>query len=137
MTENYVTQSLLNEVTASVENDLTQAAPEVSRGSSAHLTGLELMGFLALKVVLPIACGLVSRSIYDLYKHMQTKKQAAEAEKELLAKNAPADPVDEATIQKDISEMLVREGLSESKATEVVQRALAQLKARLQPAAGD
>ena len=133
MTENYVTESLLNEVTASVENELTQAAPEISRGSRAHLTGLEIMGFLALKVVLPIACGLVSRALYDLYKNMQTEKQAAEAKKELLAKDVPADPVDTATIQKDISDMLVREGLSESHASEVVQRAIAQMKIKLQP----
>jgi hypothetical protein len=131
MLESNVTESVLNEITASVEKELSQAVPASSRPGSAHLTGLEIVGFMALKVVLPIACGLVSRSLYDLYKNMQTKKTAAKAKTELLVKHEVTDPVDDATMQQDLSAMLVREGIPESSASEIVRQAITQLKTKL------
>jgi hypothetical protein len=132
MAQSNVMESVLNEIAASVEKELTQAVPESSRAASAHLTGLEIMGFMALKVVLPIACGLVSRSLYELYKNLQTKKKAAEAKAAVLAKqDISADPVDVTTMQQDLSAMLVREGIPESRASEIVRGAITQLKTRI------
>ena len=63
-------------------NEALQSEPH---GEGLKLTGLEVLGFLGLKIVIPICCGLVSRALFDKYKDLQTTKKAELAMQELLS----------------------------------------------------
>lgn len=100
-------------------------------GAALNLTGLEFLAFLGAKVALPIACGFVSRLLYDKYTDLKKSKVDA-ARKELAA--MPLDrrePVEESRILADQTRVLVDEGIPEAEAKVVVERAIMRLKAVL------
>lgn len=88
-----------------------------------QLTGLELLGFLAVKVVIPIACSLVGRILYDKYKDLQTDSQAQKAREEIVSSQNLAyegEPVGEQLVIQEVSAILVSEGISKEHAQRIV-----------------
>jgi hypothetical protein len=94
------------------------------------LTGLEIIGFLGAKLVIPIVSGFISRILYDKYKDMQTNSQAEEARKELLINQGVEnkDLVDEETMIRELSERLVAEGYSQEDAHRIVSESVKRIK---------
>jgi hypothetical protein len=94
------------------------------------LTGLEIIGFLGAKLVIPIVSGFISRILYDKYKDMQTNSQAEEARKEILINQGVEnkDIVDEGIMIQELSKRLVDEGYSQENAHRIVSESVGRIK---------
>jgi len=90
------------------------------------------LAFLADKLVLLIVCGFVSPFLYHKYMALlQTKAQADEAQKELVAHqclNAENGRVEDKVMEQKLIEMLVEAHLPEEDARRVVSQALQRIK---------
>jgi hypothetical protein len=124
------TSELVDELTAASVDDLT-GTDTTRTGDELRLTGLEVLGFLAAKVVVPIVCSFVSRELYERYKNLQTRAQEKEARAELSSKTLMSSQVDPDLIRSDLVAELVGEGVDESRARDTVDRALARVGARV------
>lgn len=111
--------------------DLREVLGMPREGEVLNLTGLEFLAFLGAKIALPIACGFVSRFLYEKYRDL--KKPSIEVARKELA-NADLDrrdPVLEEFLRRDQMGILVAEGISEEQATRIVDQAMRRLKDRL------
>jgi hypothetical protein len=85
-----------------------------------ELTGVEILAFIAVKVAIPIACGLASRILYDKYKRIGSRSEAESASQELQrVALAPQDRVEVSTLITDAVAALQEEGLSEQQAMNI------------------
>jgi type III secretory pathway component EscU len=90
-----------------------------------NLTGVEVLGFLALKVLVPVACAFVKDLLYNEYKNLKTRKAANEAKRHLLESVGPYDlKVDRSTLVRELQKSLCDEGVPASVAKEAVESAL-------------
>lgn len=111
-------------------SDLRGVILKPSSGNVLNLAGLAFFTFLGAKVVLPIACGFVSRVLYDKYKNL-TKSGVEAARADLGAPSSgPYDPVELDVIRGDITASLVAEGIPQDKAVQVVERAIGRFQGR-------
>ncbi len=86
-----------------------------------QLTGLEILVFVASKIVVPIFCSIVSRALYEKYKDMQTNSMAAAARNEIAASaGARREPVDEKIVVAEIAAAAVKEGIPKARAVVLV-----------------
>lgn len=99
-----------------------------AKDKGLNLPGAEIVViFLAGKVVLPIICGMISRVLYDKFKNIQTKSDADAARKAIAQASAQNEPVDRATIQKEVTKSLADEGLPPVVAEKIVKETMADI----------
>jgi hypothetical protein len=120
---------LVDEQTA-VTTELQSVVRSSSSEDRLRLTGIEVLGFIAVKVVIPIACGFVSRLLYEKYKDIQTGSQAERARKELLTADA-GEVMNEQAMKVELVEMLTKEGLGRDKAERLIDNSVTRMKGRL------
>lgn len=58
-------------------------------GKGLNLTGIEVIGFLAVKILVPIVSAFVKDVLYEQYKKLTTRGAAEEAKHQLLKVLAP------------------------------------------------
>lgn len=114
------TQDSLQEEEAAVEAQLQDLLSTSETDGALKLTGLEILGFLACKIVLPIACSFVGRVLYDKYKSMCVASQAAEARETVEKAVTTKDTVDEQTVIEELTSELTKEGVPEEVARQAV-----------------
>jgi hypothetical protein len=104
---------------------LRNALEEKDRTGSLGLTGVEVLIFLAAKVVVPIVCSFISSVLFNKYKDAETKRELATARTEIAKHEGPLTPqVDRAVVIDSIVAGLLREGVPREVATGVVERTL-------------
>jgi hypothetical protein len=82
-----------------------------------ELTGLEVLAFIGAKVAIPIVVSFVSRSLYDKYKDINSKKDLTDAKSALNGQSAlNPPPVKRDEVTKVIVAKLLGEGFSEEHA---------------------
>lgn len=93
------------------------------------LTGLEVLAFIAVKVALPMATGMMGRALYDKVKPIK-KQSDADAIRVVLLAPPPkgADPVDEATLVADAVARLREEGIDEEQARKIAKEMVQQIR---------
>lgn len=68
--------------------DVLSRSLQDKRGDSTkeylRLTGLEVLGWIAVKVALPIVIGMIRQELYDKYKKLKNKQEADAARRDLL-----------------------------------------------------
>ena len=119
-----IDEDLFNKAAETVSEDLSElTASDSTRG--LKLTGLEVLGFLAAKVFVPILCAYVKDVLYDKYKNLKTKKEAAEAKQQLLQSAGPFKlQIDPDILIRDLAQSLTAEGVPAELASKTVQHAL-------------
>jgi hypothetical protein len=104
-------------------------------GKGLKLTGLEIVGFLAVKVLIPIVCAFVKDVLYQKYKDLNTKKAAAEAKEQLLLAAGPFSlHIDRYTLVREVSQSLTTEGVPAALAQQIVEQTLTRVEKELAPA---
>ena len=126
-----IDEDLFNKAAETVSKDLSElTASDSSRG--LKLTGLEVLGFLAAKVCVPIFCAYVKDVLYDKYKTLKTKKEVAEAKQQLLQSAGPFKlQIDRDTLIRDMAQSLTAEGVPSELASKTVQHALSYVEKEL------
>src|SRR5580704_15390131 len=100
---------------------IQETAQSSKKGTRLNMPGLEtVVIFIAVKVVVPIVSGFLSRVLYDKYSNIQTNSDAEKARKAILATEPQADTVDEKTMQEEVSKKLTEEGLPADLAKKIV-----------------
>lgn len=130
MADTGFTNQYLEQEGGAVEAQLRDLLPTDETENELKLTGLEILGFLAAKIVVSIACSFVGRVIYDKYKNMQVNAQADQARKELEGAVAEEEAVEENTVIHDLTTVLKHEGVAEQVARQTVTDTYRRMKQR-------
>lgn len=110
---------------AATKTMLRDALQQKDRTGSLGLTGIEVLVFMAAKIVVPIVCSFISSVLFNKYKNSETKRELAEAKAEIAKHEGPLTPqVDRAVVIDSIVAGLVREGVPQEVAASVVERTL-------------
>jgi hypothetical protein len=110
---------------AATKTMLRNALEEKDRTGALGLTGIEVLVFLAAKVVVPIVCSFISSVLFNKYKDADTKRELAKARAEIAKHEGPLTPqVDRAVVIDSIVAGLLREGVPREVAAGVVERTL-------------
>lgn len=110
---------------AATKTMLRDALEQKDRTGALGLTGLEVLAFMAAKVVVPIVCSFISSVLFNKYKGAETKRELAEAKAEIAKHEGPLTPqVDRAVVIDSLVAGLVREGVPHEVAAGVVERTL-------------
>lgn len=128
MPKQKLTPAQIHDEAAAVRTAVNEALQAESGGEGLKLTGLEVLGFLGLKIVIPICCGLVSRALFDKYKDVQTVKKAELAMQELLNQQDTADQVSDDEILNHTIGRLIDEGVPKARARAIAQETLKRIK---------
>lgn len=110
---------------AATRTMLRDALQEKDRTGALGLTGIEVLIFLAAKIVVPIVCSFISSVLFNKYKNAETKRELATARAEIAKHEGPLTPqVERAAVIDSIVAGLLREGVPREVATGVVERTL-------------
>jgi hypothetical protein len=110
---------------------IQETAQSSKKGTGLNMPGLEtVVIFIAVKVVVPIVSGFLSRVLYDKYSNIQTNSDAEKARKAILATEPQADTVDEKTMQEEVSKKLTEEGLPADLAKKIVSDTIQDVKTK-------
>jgi hypothetical protein len=121
-------------VSVMIVDELTpdRADPEGSDNTkeSLYSTGIDpVVAAIALKVVLGIAASFLGRLFYDTWKSARTRKHleslADEVAGRLKGELPKVEPVDSDKVRADVLAVLTLEGLSETQANAVFDKAIA------------
>lgn len=99
--------------------DLEALSMGSSGESGLRLTGLEVLGFIAVKAVIPIITGFVSREAWERWNKIRTKKEAARAEAELAGEPLTSPQVEPRMMVDSAILALVDEGIPRERAEEL------------------
>jgi hypothetical protein len=121
----------IDEEREKVIRDLGEALGRDDRGDELQLTGAEVLGFLAVKVVVPVVASFVSRELWERYNRMRTRSKAKEAEAELKGMVPAVPAVDEPDVVSAIVDSLRDEGVPGDVAERVALDAYARFANRL------
>ncbi|MCY1058934.1 hypothetical protein [Nannocystis sp. SCPEA4] len=91
---------------------LQQASGVDEAEDGSNLTGIEVLAFLAGKIVVPIVCGFVSRWLYEKYANIGKRKELDEAKVALAVQSygsSPAVPVE--VVRAEALRRLANEGV--------------------------
>ena len=87
---------------------------------------MEVLGFLAAKIVVPIVCAFIKDAVYKKYKKLQTKAAAEKAKQALLGSKGPFKlAVDREVLVPDMVQSLVSEGVDPEVAKNTVNQVIA------------
>lgn len=131
MQRHKLTSAEVQEEAEAVKVAVNDALQAESDGERLKLTGLEVLAFLGLKIVIPICCGMVSRVLFDKYKDLQTTKKAELAMQELMDQSDASDPVSDEEILSHTIERLMDEGVPKAPARQIAQETLKRIKERV------
>jgi len=132
MQTHIISEDFLDEQEKAVINDLLELYQDPADEKHLKLTGLEIFAFLGSKVVLPIITGFIGRILYDKYSDIRTRKMAQEAREDLLRKELPAgEPIDRMTMESEVIESLIQEGIPQEHAKRVVSNAIERINDKL------
>ena len=110
---------------AATKKMLRDALEQKDRTGSLGLTGIEVLVFMAAKIVVPIVCSFISSVLFNKYKNAETKRELAEARAAITKHEGALTPqVDRAVVIDSIVAGLVREGVPKEVAASVVERTL-------------
>lgn len=133
MAKNPFTIRCLEEEASEVVSLLRKAASRpTSRQNALDLLAEGLLAFLALQVLLPVVCGLLSSALYEKYRKIETQSKAEDAKKEIsqLAAAKHTSVPDEVIVN-DVSAILRQRHVDESKAREIAEAVLHSIKQRV------
>jgi hypothetical protein len=114
--------------------EVTRELGEALGGSGEgqlELTGAEVLGFLALKVAVPVVASFISRELWERYNRMRTRAQARRAEEELKDAAVVEPAVAEADVVRAVADSLRDEGVPGEVAERVAERAYARVARRV------
>ena len=132
--ERKIDEAFLDKTQELVSHDLSELDAGKSKG--LKLTGLEILGFLAAKVLVPVVCAFVKDVLYQKYKDFKTNKAVTEARQELLQSSGPFKlQVDRDSLVRDVSQSLIAEGVPAALAQKTVEDAVAHVEKELAPPA--
>lgn len=110
---------------AATKTMLRDELKQKDRTGALGLTGIEVLVFLAAKIVVPIVCSFISSALFNKYKNAETKRELAKAKAEIAKHEGPLTPqVDRAAVIDSIVAGLLREGVPREVAAGVVERTL-------------
>jgi hypothetical protein len=124
---------IIDEETDRIKADLVPADTPQGQGTLG-LMGLEIVVvWIATKVVVPVACSIVSRVLYDRFKGLKTPIEAAQATAALgeAAAEGLRDPAEKAVVLRELTEELVHEGVDRTLSLALIESAHDSLKSRL------
>jgi len=107
-----------------VTDELATALGIPQGRESLKLTGMEFLGFLAAKIVIPITCGFVSRVLYDKYKDLKKTDVEAARQELTYTEIQPSEAVNESVLCEEVTNHLAAEGLPEPDARRIVKRTI-------------
>jgi hypothetical protein len=89
------------------------------------VTGLEVLAFVAGKIVVPIVCAFAKDVLFEQYKRIRSKKELQQARAELAKQELQRAPtIDLEILRKEAIAAALEEGLSEDRARALVDQAL-------------
>lgn len=107
-----------------ISDDLN-ALSSGATGKGLNLTGIEVISFLAAKMLVPIVAAFVKDVLYEKYKNLRTRGAAEEAKQQLLKSAGPFKlQIDRSTIIREMSESLCEEGVPASVAQKAAEDTL-------------
>lgn len=121
MSNNVQIEAILGEEIAEVTAKLQQANTIDEAEEGSNLTGIEVLVFLAGKVVVPIFCGFVSRVLYEKYADLSTKVELDEAKAALTeGASSPVETIPVERVRVDAVQRLTTEGVPQDVAEGIV-----------------
>jgi D-aminopeptidase len=118
-------------VRAAVEQEVLGklAGPDAGKPDAAlKITGLEILAFVAGKIVVPIVIAFAKDVLLDEYKRIRNKKQLDQARDALAkAELAPKPRRDLKTVRDEAIAAAIEEGLSEERARLLIESVQAQV----------
>jgi D-aminopeptidase len=122
-------------VRAAVEQEVLGklAGPDAGKPDAAlKITGLEILAFVAGKIVVPIVIAFAKDVLLDEYKRIRNKKQLDQARDALAkAELAPKPRRDLKTVRDEAIAAAIEEGLSEERARLLVDGAIESVQAQV------
>ncbi len=124
----------LNDIDILTSNSARRLADqgETSGDSALGLTGIEVLTFLAGKIVVPVLCACARDALYKAWKHIGTKADLEAAKKAVSGETVysqMAVPVE--TVAADLVEELRAEGVSREKAERVVALTISEVRGKI------
>jgi hypothetical protein len=120
---------MLEEEEEATGRELNEAL-DSSDDSGLKVLDVAILGFLAVKVVLPIATGFVGRELWERYNRIRTRRQAEEARRDLAGAKLTAAVVEEDDVIAGVVESLREEGVSPEDAERFARRAYERMRKR-------
>lgn len=128
--------ALIEEEEGAARHELKGALADDEPGKGLEVVDLAILAFLGSQVVLPIVCSFVEQALWERYRRIRTKKQAAEARAELADAEPGAPAVDRETVLGEIIDGLVEESVPPQEAARIAQQHYRRVQERLGPPPG-
>ena len=109
------------------------AGPDAGKPDGGlKFTGLEILAFVAGKIVVPIVIAFAKDVLLDQYKRIRNRKQLDQARDAVAkAELGPAPRRDLQTVRDEAIAAAIEEGLSEERARALVERAIDSVRAKV------